>query len=1067
MDLNVNNLSVDSNGRVSFSGLGSNIDFQGVVDSIIAAKRIPIDRLETQVSDNESKIAALGDLRTMMTSLKDSLATLHGAVSFGSTQDAFENKEAFAASVRTDGATASAATNLIGVTVTNSAPVGSHSLEVLQTAKAHKVASNQFTSIIAGLGFSNGDTFTIATTDQNGDDVEIPISVSATTNLVGLRDQINAANKGTSATGVSASIVSVSDTEHYLIVSKDDTGSDISFTQTVGTPLDTLGIFDGSGGFKNELQASQTALMYADGILDQTNTVYESDYQTSATATVSAVAAQTITFTRDSDSAALGSITYNDGDNITAIAADITASITDVTATVVSDGNGYRLEITGAAGFSMSDTGTAAADLGIDNKRRVIERESNTVDDLFAGVTLSLFQAEVGTTINLDIERNLNEIKTAVSTFTEAYNELRRFINDQRTLVEIDEGDEETVQSGILFSSEALEQADSQLSAIIGAGVAGVGSNFSVLAQIGIDFIPLGSEADPLDANTLEIDESTLDEALLNNVEDIRRLFSFDFTASDPRVSLLGFNGNTQYNSAGFTVNIQPGSGSNNFQYSEELDNAYWSPVRTEVVADSIAGPFGDTTAEGLIGDNTNNTHYLTTGTPVTVTAGETNTFSVYAKNGSAGATDSARIQLAGGNFPSQSYVDVDLTNGTLTNKGLGVDGYNIEDAGNGWYRISVTSTASASGNATMEMYSMNGINTVYAGDGDGVGGGTVDTYFYGAQLEPAASNALHTDSFTEIRSTTGPSAIDDPYNSGNFGATAIIASTDNADHVVTNGGAGSVTSGETYEFSAYLQKGDRDRARLSLSDGASAFAADTNVNVDLNAGTILATGTGADSATIEDVGNGWYRVTLTATASASTSTVSAEVRPVDTATGLSFIGDGATASTHIYDMKMVAQSAQAPSVYAPTTDTPVASIAGTANIGGAGTGADDGTAVVNGSSLTVQTGDAEGLQLFFDNLTGPTTITFDYTVGVGAQMFYAIDNLLNEDTGRVETEIDSLTDTNEIGADRITEMLARLEIQRRSLLERFISMETAMATNARILESVQASAASLSGNSN
>ena len=150
--------------------------------------------------------------------------------------------------------------------------------------------------------------------------------------------------------------------------------------------------------------------------------------------------------------------------------------------------------------------------------------------------------------------------------------------------------------------------------------------------------------------------------------------------------------------------------------------------------------------------------------------------------------------------------------------------------------------------------------------------------------------------------------------------------------------------------------------------------------------------------------------------------------------------------------MKMVAQSAQAPSVYAPTTDTPVASIAGTANIGGAGTGADDGTAVVNGSSLTVQTGDAEGLQLFFDNLTGPTTITFDYTVGVGAQMFYAIDNLLN---------------TNEIGADRITEMLARLEIQRRSLLERFISMETAMATNARILESVQASAASLSGNSN
>ena len=122
MDLNVNNLSVDKNGRVSFSGLGSNIDFQGVIDSIVAAKRIPIDRLETEVSTNESKIAALGDLRTLLTDVKDSLSTLHGAVSFGSTNDAFEIKEAFASASRTDGAVASNAANLIGVTVSNTAP---------------------------------------------------------------------------------------------------------------------------------------------------------------------------------------------------------------------------------------------------------------------------------------------------------------------------------------------------------------------------------------------------------------------------------------------------------------------------------------------------------------------------------------------------------------------------------------------------------------------------------------------------------------------------------------------------------------------------------------------------------------------------------------------------------------------------------------------------------------------------------------------------------------------------------------------------------------------------------
>ncbi|CAN0543414.1 unnamed protein product, partial [Laminaria digitata] len=371
---------------------------------------------------------------------------------------------------------------------------------------------------------------------------------------------------------------------------------------------------------------------------------------------------------------------------------------------------------------------------------------------------------------NIDIKRKLKVIKTSISTFIDAYNELRRFINDQRTLVETQDEDDDTVQSGLLFSSEALDRADTQLSSIIGAGVAGVSSDYSVLAQIGIDFIPLGSEADPLDANTLEIDESTLDNALLNNVEDIRRLFSFDFTPSDPRVTLLNFNGNTEYNSAGFTINVQPNVGDNDSLYSEEFDNAYWNTVRGEIIADAIAGPSGQMTADGLIGDMTNSTHFITIGTPFATTADESYTYSVYAK---AGANDSTRVQLAGVPFPSDSYVDVDLTNGTVTDEGLGVDGYNVEDAGNGWYRISVTATAATAGNGTMEMYSKDSINTVYPGDGDGAGGGSIDTYFSGAQLESASSNTAHVDTYSAIRATTAASAVDDPYNAGGFGATA------------------------------------------------------------------------------------------------------------------------------------------------------------------------------------------------------------------------------------------------------------------------------------------------------
>lgn len=1056
MELNINNLSVDKNGRVSFSGLSSGIDFQSVVDSIVSAKKVPVDLLQTQVDTNKSKVAALGQLKTMLSSVKESLSTLYGAVSIGNTKDIFEAKEAYASSSRYDGGTGSSAANLIGVTVANSASVGSHSIEVLQTAKAHKVSTNEYNSQTAAVGFSNGDAFTIATTDADGDPTTVTINLSSTDTLLSVRDRINAANKGETATGIVASVVKVSDSEHYLVLTNSQTGEEIELVETSGTPLQTLGIFNGSGGYQNELQAAQTAKVRADGLLDKTYTTYETDFQTSTAAT--AGTGGTLSFTAVSGGASLGSFAYSATDDLNDIADLINANVTDVTATVVSDGAGYRLQIDGAAAFTMSDTGGAVADLGIDRSRRVIERDSNTIDDLFAGVTLSLYQAEAGTTINLDIERNLGQIRTAITDFVDSYNELRRFINEQRDLQTTETDTEETVATGLLFNSRALQQADSTLSAIIGAGVAGVGSNFSVLAQIGVGFIGLAPD-DPYDANTLVVDDAKLDEALLNNAEDIKRMFTFEFTSSDPRVQLLGFNENTVYNSTGFTLNLQPNEGTNMFEYSEQFDNAYWTTLRGTVSADAIAGPGGTTTADGLIGDATNNTHYITETSPLTVTDGQTYTMSVYAKKGD---NDSARVQLAGSQFASKTYVDVDLNAGTITDQGEGTDDVSIEDAGNGWYHISVTGTAIASGNATMEMYSMNGINTVYTGNAS-----TVDTYFYGAQLEEASESVVRLDTFTDIRATSSIAAAEvDPFGNTNT-VTQIVADTSTADHGISYDDI-SFVSGQQYDFVAYMKAGGTAENRAQVSLNGTAFSSNTNVNVNLANGTIVGTGAGADSASIEDVGGGWYKVTLTATAIASDSTTDAKVRPLNPTTGLSFTGDGVTPNTYVYDMKIVPNVSFAPGDYVATTDTPATGSVSTANLDGDSSGLDDGSIVVKNGVATVQDGDAEGLQLFIDDgFDLPTSVSFSYTVGVGAQMYFAIDKLLDEATGTVETEIEGLNDTNDTNEDRISEMLTRIEIQRKSLLDRFIKMETALATANQVLESLTATTNAMFGNKN
>ena len=68
-----------------------------------------------------------------------------------------------------------------------------------------------------------------------------------------------------------------------LVLTADATGTSMTLTNGTGSPLATLGILTGGGAIKHELQAAETARFYADGMLDQTNTSYESSLQTAST----------------------------------------------------------------------------------------------------------------------------------------------------------------------------------------------------------------------------------------------------------------------------------------------------------------------------------------------------------------------------------------------------------------------------------------------------------------------------------------------------------------------------------------------------------------------------------------------------------------------------------------------------------------------------------------------------------------------------------------------------------------------------------------------------------------
>lgn len=552
--LNLSNLAVDKNGRVSFSGLNSGIDFKAAIDSIIAAKRIPADSLKARITANEDKIAAYKDFKNLLSGLKDQLAELRGAVNFGATGNVFKAKQAFASASRTDGQTASAVGNLLGVTVANGATLGTHTIEVLRTATAHKVGSQAFGAINTTLGLAGSVTLGIAGGPQ------ATITVAATDTLQDIRDRINSANSGVSKTGISASIVSVGPSTSYLVLTPEQTGKRIEFSDETGGLLAGLGISaDGGVTLSNELQAPQTAQFYADGLLDAST--WRSAAVSSQSASLGSllgVGVGSHSFEiRDADGAALQTVSYSDTDSLQTLAQAITAGGAGITASVVQDGSQYRLSIAkddGAAIGFAADSDNLLAGLSLAKQPLLIERDSNTIDDLFSGMTLSLYGAEAGTTIKLEIERNLTTVKSAVAGFVEAYNAVRQFVNEQSQVD--DKTGQRSDDAGPLFGSRTLASVSAALSRIVGNGTNGVDGAFSVLAQAGIELVDNSSLDDPMLKDTLKIDDTKLDEVLLSNPDDIQRLFAFDFAASDPRVALLGFSGKTGFNAAGYTLNL-------------------------------------------------------------------------------------------------------------------------------------------------------------------------------------------------------------------------------------------------------------------------------------------------------------------------------------------------------------------------------------------------------------------------------------------------------------------------------------------------------------------------------
>ncbi|HVX77508.1 MAG TPA: flagellar filament capping protein FliD [Bradyrhizobium sp.] len=232
----------------------ANIDWSELVSEMVAAYTAQADSIETELTDNETKISTYQQMQTLLSSLESAAQVLADP----SNPSTSSNNVFLARSATLTSSGDVSASAVLGVTLDNGAATGSHTLTVSQLAEAEKVGSATAASDTTALGYSG--VFSLAAADGTAVDISIDSSMSLT-------DVVNAINDETETTGVQASIVEVSSSEYELVMTTSTTNQAITASSVSGDDvLSDLGITDSSGNFTNMLQTAQAAVFTLDGI---------------------------------------------------------------------------------------------------------------------------------------------------------------------------------------------------------------------------------------------------------------------------------------------------------------------------------------------------------------------------------------------------------------------------------------------------------------------------------------------------------------------------------------------------------------------------------------------------------------------------------------------------------------------------------------------------------------------------------------------------------------------------------------------------------------------------------
>lgn len=229
------------------SGIGSNLDVNGIVSQLMTVEARPLTALAKKEASFQAKLSAYGSVSSALGSFQSALKSL-------STPERFQSVTAVPGDA-----------DIFSATATTKSVAGSYAINVTQLAKAQTIATEGLASTSAAIGDGLKTTLTFEfgtisggklTDGRYADDATAtPPAVgfaqdpkramgtviidSSNNSLQGIRDAINKAGLGVTATIVADG----SDTPNHLVLTSDKTGAassmKISVAREAGAPADS------------------------------------------------------------------------------------------------------------------------------------------------------------------------------------------------------------------------------------------------------------------------------------------------------------------------------------------------------------------------------------------------------------------------------------------------------------------------------------------------------------------------------------------------------------------------------------------------------------------------------------------------------------------------------------------------------------------------------------------------------------------------------------------------------------------------------------------------------------